>query len=519
MRTIAIVNQKGGCGKTTTAINLAAIGAKRGMRTLLVDMDPQSHCAAGLGVPDEGIENHIGRALLSDLSRGFSRESLVWEVSRNLDLAPSSMALAGLEAPGGGLHALEDRDRRLTLLLRWLAPHYDRCLIDCPPTIGLLTYNALRAAGEAIIPVETGYFALRGAKKQWETIRNLVDRVNHPITCYVLPTLFDASDRIARNILGAIRRQFGGRVIPLVIRDHSAVREAAGFGQPVIEYAPESEAVSDFAALADWLDDHPADPPEILVDVAKSVTIPWSQEPAHAFVTDRPAALDSTRPVLHEPNAGQMRGLATGESGGSRAAEMAQRMRELVTNRQRGLAPQPMPPSTAMVLRAEAGMPHMKPGSAALDTQRESVTAHAASPVGQSRQILQNHAPESADELAGRRLATVVESKDLPPPVSVIHTNLVRLFGARQTPQGVLFVQPGSPSMSLSVAGVFNGWSPLASPMRYNPESGVFELLLPLPRGEHEYRLVIDGRWQPDPYNTIRRRNGFGEENNIVVVR
>lgn len=514
MRTIAIVNQKGGCGKTTTAINLAAICAKRGLRTLLIDMDPQSHCAAGLGVPDEGIENHIGRALLCDLSRAFHRESLVWEVSRNLDLAPSSMALAGLEAPGGGLHALEDRDRRLALLLRWLAPHYDRCLIDCPPTIGLLTYNALRAAGEAIIPVETGFFALRGAKKQWETIRNLVDRVNHPIACYVLPTLFDASDRIARNILGAIRRQFGGRVIPLVIRDHAALREAAGFGQPVIEYAPESEAVTDFAALADWLDDHPADPPEIMVDVAKSVTIAWSEE-ADGLAGQRHAALDSSRRGPTEPAQPLARELAGADTGGSRAAEMAQRMRDLTINRQR---------TGAALLPSRAGyrLPSESQPMTTLTTIESSREETLPLRNGQAPTRRESSPPtpiESAADLAGRRLATVVESKDLPPPVSATHANLVRLFGARQTPQGVLFVQPGAPSMTLSVAGGFNGWSPLASPMRYNADSGVFELLLPLPRGEHEYRLVVDGKWQPDPYNTTRRRNGFGEENNIVVVR
>ncbi len=490
VRTIAIVNQKGGCGKTTTAINLAAICAKRGLRTLLVDMDPQSHCAAGLGVPDESIENHIGKALLADLTRPFNRESLVWEVSRHLDLAPSAMSLAGLEAPGGGLHQLEDRDRRLSLLLRWLSPHYDRCFIDCPPNIGLLTYNALRAAGEAIIPVETGYFALRGAKKQWETIRNLVDRVNHPITCYVLPTLFDAEDRIARNILGAIRRQFGARVIPLVIRAHASVREAAGFGQPVAEYAPESDAVADFAALADWLDHHPADPPEMLVDVTRSVTVPWTRESDSTNgVMAHSAALDAPR----------LQPASMGPSGGSsRAAEMAQRMRDLAHNRNR--------PVTA-------------PGTTPAPNAHSAAGAGGATAVARQARATGAEPSETPETLVARRFATVVESKDLPPPVSLIHTNLVRLFGSRQTPQGVLFVQPGAPSMAISVAGVFNGWSPLAAPMRYNPDSGVFELLLPLPRGEHEYRLVIDGRWQPDPYNTTRRRNDFGEENNIVVVR
>ena len=164
MRTIAIVNQKGGCGKTTTAINLAAVFAHRGLRTLLVDMDPQSHCATGLGVPDEQIKPSIGDALLAADSENLDVASHVWEVAGNLDLLPSTMRLAGLEAPGGGLHELPDRDRRLALLLARMEDRYDRCLIDCPPTIGLLTFNALRAAREALIPVEPGFFSLRGAE-------------------------------------------------------------------------------------------------------------------------------------------------------------------------------------------------------------------------------------------------------------------------------------------------------------------------------------------------------------------
>ncbi len=117
MRTIAIVNQKGGCGKTSTAINLAAVFAHRGLRTLLVDMDPQSHCAIGLGVPEGGIEQSVAEAMLKADREGFEPSSAVWEVGGNLDLLPSTMRLAGLEAPGGGLHELADRDLRLNRLL------------------------------------------------------------------------------------------------------------------------------------------------------------------------------------------------------------------------------------------------------------------------------------------------------------------------------------------------------------------------------------------------------------------
>lgn len=493
MRTIAIVNQKGGCGKTTTAINLAAVCAARGLRTLLVDMDPQSHCAAGLGVPDEAIENSIAAALLANLSNGFDRSSLVWEVSRNLDLAPSTMALAGLEAPGGGLHKLEDKDRRLAQLLRHLAPHYDRCLIDCAPNIGLLTYNALRAAGEAIIPVETGFFALRGAKRQWDTIQNLVERVNHPITCYVLPTMFDTDEKIARDILGSIKRQFGGRVIPLVIRERTEIREATGFGQPVIEYARQSGAVKDFEALADWLEDHPSDPPEIQVEITRSVTVPYLRDGQEPPQYDPPATDPKAKSGSLAPA-----GVSVPAAGG-RAAEMARRVREMARKRSSLSTAGSKPAAHTAEARSEA-----PPSAEGADTSPRPVRA------------LTNAIDATA--MAARRRSTLVESKDLPAQVMLLHTNLVRMFGVRQTVQGVLFIQPGAPEMEMCVAGEFNGWSPTASPLRYNRDAGVYELLIPLATGRYEYRLIVDGRWQTDPYNTNHIANEYHGENNFFTV-
>ncbi|MCZ6837586.1 MAG: ParA family protein, partial [Planctomycetota bacterium] len=256
MRTIAIVNQKGGCGKTTCAINLAAIYAKRGLRTLLVDMDPQSHCAAGLGVPESRIEYSIGDALISDIDGRFNPDDLRWEVTRNLDLAPSTMRLAGMEAPGGGLHELPDKDKRLEKLLKRMDDRYDLCLVDCPPTIGLLAFNALRAARETLIPVETGYYSLIGAEKQWKTIQRIIERIGRPIACHMVATMYDEKSDVGKNILTTLRRRFAGQLLPTVIRLSETIREAACLGQPVIDYAPNSEAKQDFVKLADWLEQH-----------------------------------------------------------------------------------------------------------------------------------------------------------------------------------------------------------------------------------------------------------------------
>ena len=134
VRIITIINQKGGCGKTTTAINLAGTFAKQGLRTLLVDMDPQSHCAAGLGVPENRIDLDIGDAMLTPGNRPLDTSRLLWRVGRRLDLAPSRTKLAGLEASRGGLADLLDREKRLAAVVSQFKHEYDVVCVDCPPT-------------------------------------------------------------------------------------------------------------------------------------------------------------------------------------------------------------------------------------------------------------------------------------------------------------------------------------------------------------------------------------------------
>ncbi|MBC23076.1 MAG: hypothetical protein CMJ32_04065 [Phycisphaerae bacterium] len=253
MRTIAIVNQKGGCGKTTCAINLGAILASRGHSTLLVDMDPQSHCAAGLGVPEDRIERSIVDLLRWDRDVPPSMDDFAWEVGRNLRLVPSTVSLAGIEAAAGGIATRSDRDLRLKRVLDWFSGSFEFCLVDCPPTIGLLTFNALRASNEALVPVETGYFALKGAQKQYTTIQGIIRRFGHDLPIHVLPTLMDTKSQLASDIHEALGKRFPDSLLPVAIREHEVIREATSYGQPVLEYAPESGAMSDFNGLADWL--------------------------------------------------------------------------------------------------------------------------------------------------------------------------------------------------------------------------------------------------------------------------
>ena len=467
MRTIAVVNQKGGCGKTTSAISLAAVYARRGLRTLLVDADPQAHCAAGLGVPEKRIEYSIGEAMMAVPVGEFDRAALIWEVARNLDLVPSTMRLAALEAPGGGLHEKPDKDCRLHRVLEKLAEHYDRCLIDCPPMIGLLTFNALRAAREALIPVETGYFSLKGAERQWETIQRVIRRLGRPIACHLLPTLHDPHLELARDILAALRRRFAGQILPVVIHEHDELREAASMGQAIVEYAPESAASREYEALADWLEEHPVQPAAEIEIVRCSSA---AGQPAEWQGGAPVARVAST--AAHAPS-GPSQAVAGGppRSDGGRAAELVERLRRLTVAGPEAVEPAP------------SQRPDPTSGDAAAGDQSDA----------EDRQVVHPEAPEGRGHVA-------------------------HVYGARCTKRGVLFVQPSAGEEDIFVAGDFNGWSPTHTPLPPNRELGVAEVLVPISPGRHQYRLVVGGQWRADPYNDQREANEHGEFNSVVVV-
>ena len=319
MRTLAIVNQKGGSGKTTTAINLAATFAERGERVLLVDMDPQGHCAAGLGVPESRIEFGLAQALLCEPPGGTDPLGWLWEVARGLRLAPCTVALAGLESARGGLAALPDRDRRLERMLARVSAHFDRCVIDCPPTIGYLTFNALRAADEALVPVETGFFALRGAERQLATIRSLCAQIGRAPAVRVVPTLHRDGSQLSHDILGAIGRKFAAHLAPAPIREHEVLREAVSAGQSVVAFAPGSAAHEDFRGLAAWMAEPLPPVPAAVPGGQSAETSPSAAgtDPRAVYVPDAPVGFTEPADAHAFPRL----------AGSTRAAELAQRMR------------------------------------------------------------------------------------------------------------------------------------------------------------------------------------------------
>ncbi len=248
MRTIAIANQKGGCGKTTTAVNLAAAFAEKSNRTLIVDLDPQGHSTIGLGYDPDELSMTIYDALVNvqiGIPRVTTGTNVEW-----LDLAPSNILLSGAELDLTGIVA---REFVLSEKLRMVRDRYDVCVIDCPPSLGLLTLNALVASTGVVVPVQVHYYAMEGLKQLFETA-NIIKERYHP--CHVkilgvLLTLVENNTLLSRQIQQQMREFFGDLVFDTVI--HRAVRlaEAPSAGEPVLTFAPESKAAAEYKALAE----------------------------------------------------------------------------------------------------------------------------------------------------------------------------------------------------------------------------------------------------------------------------
>ena len=248
MRTIAIINQKGGCGKTTISINLAATFAQQGLRTLLVDMDPQSHCAVGLAVPEDQIEKNIYDVLISDYSESKTELSqIAWQISQNFDLAPAGIELAALDSQLAGC---ENRQEALARTISTVQDKYDIVIIDCPPSVNTLSFNALFAASEVVIPVETGYFALHGLARELETLEALRQEAGKEISFKVIASMYDVRTKLAREINNELKKQYGGRLFKTAINFNTKLKEAASYGQPITEYDPSCKGMRDFNNLA-----------------------------------------------------------------------------------------------------------------------------------------------------------------------------------------------------------------------------------------------------------------------------
>jgi chromosome partitioning protein len=248
MRTIAIANQKGGCGKTTTSVNLAAALAEKGQRVLVIDLDPQGHTTLGYGYEPETLDKTIYHAL-TNAQIPITKVILKTDVER-LDVAPSNVLLSGAELE---LAELPGKEMVLSEQLRIVSDRYDFTVIDCPPSVGLLTLNALVASTDVVVPVQVNYYAMEGLKQLFETAE--VIRVHfHPCNVRILGLLLTfVEDRIifSKQIVQQMREYFGDLVFETVIHRTVRLAEAPSSGESVLTYASNSKGAAEYRALAD----------------------------------------------------------------------------------------------------------------------------------------------------------------------------------------------------------------------------------------------------------------------------
>lgn len=242
---IAIGNQKGGVGKTTTAINLAASLAAAEMRVLLVDLDPQGNSTSGLGLDKNQLEHSVYHVLCSGLP---ARAALHTTELPSLDLLPANRDLIGATLE---LLQLEDRERRLMSALEPLGGEYDFILIDCPPSLGILTVNALVAARSLLVPIQCEYFALEGLSELMGTLSRVRHAFNPRLRIEgVLLTMYDHRLNLSSQILDNVRQHLGGQVFNTIIPRNVRLAESPSFGKPILLYDARSRGASSYLELA-----------------------------------------------------------------------------------------------------------------------------------------------------------------------------------------------------------------------------------------------------------------------------
>ncbi len=449
MKTIAVVNQKGGCGKTTISINLASALAEAGQRVLLVDMDPQSHCAVGLAVPEEQIEQSIYDVLISrSRNEPIKLTEILWQISDRLELAPASIDMSAFEQQMVGI---SERECCLKEALDDMKDNYDYTIIDCPPAVGLLTFNALRAATEVIVPVETGYFALHGLSKQLETLSILCRRCSQQVNVKVLASMYDIRTKMAREILADLRSRFGDKMLDTIVSFNTKIKEASSFGQPISEYDPASKGRKDFSTLAE----------EILGTQTK--------QQRNEFVNSLADQLESISAT---------------------ADELLQVAKPPVKAIEPVQIEQPEPSLREDELVADEA-------PIVLDLEEE-------------MEVHEDRAPEEPQVAEVPQAETSEKSTT---------AKLSEYYGVSQINDAVVFVTLYPRANSVQIAGDFNNWQPEQHTMEKVGDSGVWQTQMELNPGRYRYRLVVDGQWQPDPYNELTESNPFGGFNSVIVIK
>jgi chromosome partitioning protein len=536
---ITISNRKGGCGKTTVAINLAASIAREGHQVLLVDLDPQGHCALGLAVPDEQMDLSILECLLGRMEgEPIELSRVVWQITPNLALAPSRTNLSTLE-PRLGDRA--DAQFLLRDLLEGYADRYAYCVIDCPPHMGLLMRNGLQCADEVVIPVDTGYFSLHGLSHQMSSVEQLFENGSHKPRVGVLANQYDVRTKLAREILAELHRRFEGAVYETTVNFNTKLKEGASFGQPITEFAPNSMGARDFLRLAREIisgsvasqreradetllrnaERLTADAERLLATtttlIRRDQSSPWDEPetpttpekaaaapPRQGAGTQRqaPASPGTAAPLVRDQSAPSKPAPAPSTTHPPRAPAPAARLEHAPTASGKAATAQTLSPPRLAIGVAPASRP-LQPSATMLvepvrrvDSPRDVPSMPAMpTPMHPRRSALAD--PRSADDIQQR---------------------IDAIYGVRQEGDMMVFRAHGRDASEIQLAGDFNDWMPHSTPMKARAD-GDFEARLRLPIGRYRYRLVVDGRWAHDTDNPVTEVNEYGELNSVVEVK
>jgi len=247
VRIISIANQKGGCGKTTSSINLSACLAHKGRKVLLIDMDPQGHSAIGLNINISELKKTVFDTLCYSNDAKVVLNDVTIKVDDNFDIAPSNISLSTFEQH---LSMVQGRENKLKEAIDGLNQIYDYIIIDCPPSLGLLTFNSLIASTEVIVPIEMSLFSLQGISRLLEIITLVREKTGHEIRIKVIATMYDKRTRISKEVLQDIKNHFKDSMFRTVVNTNVKLKEAASFGRSIVDYNQKAKGFSDYMDLA-----------------------------------------------------------------------------------------------------------------------------------------------------------------------------------------------------------------------------------------------------------------------------